>query len=59
MKGGEGELSTSDDNIFIAILDALDPVIDEVIDVMGFPLNAIIAFLWGGIQEILREVLFG
>jgi hypothetical protein len=49
----------SEDNIFVAILDALDPVIDEVVDVMGFPLNAIIAFLWGGIQEILREVLFG
>lgn len=52
-------MSTTDDNIFIAILDALGPVVGEVIDFMVFPLNAVIAFLWGGIEEILREVLFG
>ena len=45
-------------NIFIDLLSALDPVIAALIDILPFPLNGAIAFLWGGISEIIKEILF-
>lgn len=47
-----------EDNIFIAIIDAMDPIVAEILDFLVFPLDAVIGFLWGGISEIIREVLF-
>ena len=48
---------SSEEGILDFLITALDPIIAGVIDTMGFPLNAIIAFLWGGISEIITEVL--
>lgn len=47
-----------DINIFIVLVDAIDNVIAELVDVIPFPINAAIAFIWGGIAEIVREVIF-
>lgn len=45
------------EGILQTLVTAFDPIVAGIIDTMGFPLNAIIAFLWGGISEILEEVL--
>jgi len=50
---------TDDINIFVAIVEAFDPIIAEIIDVIPFPINAAIGFIWGGIKELITEVLFG
>jgi hypothetical protein len=50
---------SEDTNIFEAVIEALDPVIAGILDVIPFPINAAIAFLWGGITEVIVEVLFG
>ena len=47
-----------EENVFVMLLDAFDPIIDIVIDLLFFPVNAIIAFIWGGITEVIKEVLF-
>lgn len=43
--------------ILQSLVKAMDPIVAGIIDTMGFPLNAIVAFLWGGISEIMEEVL--
>lgn len=49
----------SETNIFVSLVEALDPVIQVVLDLLFFPLNAIIGFIWGGIKELITSILFG
>ena len=44
-------VTTDTDNIFVAILDALSPIIEEVLGFLPFPINVGVGFLWGGIKE--------
>lgn len=43
----------------IGILDAFQPIVDQFIDILGFPLNGALALIWGGIKELVLKVLFG
>lgn len=43
---------------FADIFDAIAPVIVEIADILGFPLNLIVGFFFGGLDFILSEVLF-
>lgn len=49
-------LSATTGNIFVDVLIALDPVILEILDIIPFPINAAVAFLWGGISEVIKAV---
>lgn len=48
----------SEDNIFVVLLDAISPLVDILLDIIPFPFNAIVAFIFGGVEEVLLEVLF-
>lgn len=50
---------SEEDNIFVTVIEALDPVIDVVLDVIPPPINFVVGFLWGGIRELILEILFG
>lgn len=41
------------------IIDAFQPIVDAIIDVLPFPINGAVALIWGGIKEILISVIFG
>ena len=45
-------------DIFADVFDAVAPILLEIADALGFPLNLVIGFLFGGIETILTEVLF-
>lgn len=47
------------DNIFETLFDALAPIMDILLDVIPPPFNLIVGFIYGGIRELLVEVLFG
>lgn len=49
----------SEDNLFQTFFEALEPVISVILDVLPFPVNAIVGFIYGGIRELVTEVLFG
>lgn len=40
------------------IIDAFQPIVEVFMQTMGFPLNGAIAMIWGGIKELLFNVLF-
>lgn len=46
------------DDILDAFFDALTPVMDVLLDIIPFPINAVVGFIYGGIRELLTEVLF-
>lgn len=48
-EGGSG-------NPIIDLLDMLDPIVIEILSWIPFPVNAIVAFLWGGIVEALAVI---
>lgn len=47
------------DNIWVNLMDALDSIIMFVIDLVFFPIDAVIGFIWGGIKFLVTEVIFG
>lgn len=46
------------DDAFEAIFDAVAPIITDIAEVIGFPLNLIVGFLFGGFDFLLTEILF-
>lgn len=50
---------SEEDNIWVALINGIEPVIGVLLDVLPFPLNAVVGFIWGGIRELVLEVLFG
>lgn len=47
-----------EDSLFDVFFDALEPVIAVILDVLPFPINAIVGFIYGGIEVVLTEVFF-
>ncbi len=47
------------DNIWVNLVNALDSIIMMVIDLLFFPVDAVIGFVWGGIKFLVQEVIFG
>ena len=46
------------DNVFVSLVAALDTIVLLVIDLLFFPVNAVVGFIWGGIKFLVQEVLF-
>lgn len=43
---------------FDAIFDAIAPIIIDIAEALGFPLNLLVGFLFGGFDFLLSEILF-
>ncbi len=49
----------ADDNWVETLLTALDPLFEVIYGIIGAPWNLLLAFIIGGVEEILLELVFG
>lgn len=49
----------SSDNVWVNLVNALDTIVSMIIDLLFFPVDAVVGFIWGGIKFLVTEVIFG